>query len=92
MNRELPNSRYRHATIPELQAGGLCLDSVGHILEVGHEMTCMCCGAVGVVAELETVPEKGWNFEGSRWARTPKWIIRLREENLRLAQKKDRAP
>lgn len=77
---------YRYATISELRAGGLCLDSVGHILEIGHEMTCMCCGALGVVTKLETSPDRGWNFDGSQWVRTPKWIVKLREENLRRAK------
>lgn len=78
-----PQARYRFATIPELQAGGLCLDSVGHVLEVGHELTCMCCGATGIVEELTTEPESGWNFDGSQWVRTPQWLVKLREEAKR---------
>jgi hypothetical protein len=77
---------YRFATIPELKAGGLCLDSVGHILEIGHEMTCMCCGHVATVTKLTTDPNEGWNFDGSQWVRTPHWLIKVRNENLHLKQ------
>ena len=71
----LMTSEFLHATVEEREAGAR-LDAVGHIITSGDHMTCMCCGAeTRVDAEGSTGP---FDFDGSQWVRTPRWVRNLR--------------
>lgn len=78
-----PETEFKYATAEQRSDPSYAKDSVGHILDWGDEMTCMCCGSVGHVHPL--TPEQirwdeGWDLDGSQWVRTPKWVRKLREE------------